>query len=62
MESFRRELQHDDLRDLTTRLVSQIDAHEEEWRVRQERLRRIRERMRANLATRRAHLRASRAI
>jgi hypothetical protein len=56
MESLRRESHPDDLRDVVARLIAQIDAHEDEWRVRQERLRRIRARMEANLARRRAKL------
>jgi hypothetical protein len=56
MESLRRESHPDDLRDVVAGLIAQIDAHEDEWRVRQERLRRIRARMEANLARRRAKL------
>jgi hypothetical protein len=56
MGSIRRESHSDDLRDVVARLIAQIDAHEDEWRLRQERLRRIRARMEANLARRRSNL------
>jgi hypothetical protein len=56
MGSIRRESHSEDLREVVARLIAQIDAHEDEWRVRQERLRRIRARMEANLARRRSNL------
>ena len=56
MDSLRREARTEDLREVVARLVAQVEAHEDEWRARQERIRRIRARMEANLAARRATL------
>jgi hypothetical protein len=53
IESLRRKVTQDDLKDVRRRLA-QIDAHEEEWRIAQERMRRSLARIHAALERRRA--------